>query len=396
VSSKVILAEYTYGAVTRCLFADGSIFFIADLISDVDHSLALYPLTIILTKLTNKRFQQQNDPQNQMMTPKTCASLSTASTMLMNVKRVVQQGITHPFGDNRTVKQAFPAAIPSKESDPFLMCDYFDAVEKEGPAKNEDSFPVDWHPHAGFDIASYLLSGTGRHADSLGNRETYETPGMQWMSTGSGVEHAEGGASTKGELVEGFQIWINTPSDRKGDDPRYGTVPAEKMPLLKLGGDDQDNKSTARILAGEFMGARGPFETVQPVQMVDFHIDVDTTVSFDIADNLDTAMLYVYDGKIQLLSADNDQNTSVDGGHVVLFDADSTQRRGVQLTTPKDGKARAVLFTGKKLREPIAWHGPIVMNTKDQLMTIFRQIQTGQFPPKRVPWDYKRAASRFE
>jgi redox-sensitive bicupin YhaK (pirin superfamily) len=98
---------------------------------------------------------------------------------------------------------AFPAAISDEQAeDPFLMCDYFDVVESTGKASHEDEFPVNWHPHRGFDIASYLRSGTGRHADSLGNRETYETPGMQWMSTGSGVEHAEGGANDKGQRVQ--------------------------------------------------------------------------------------------------------------------------------------------------------------------------------------------------
>ena len=78
------------------------------------------------------------------------------------------------------------------------MCDYFDVEESKGKASHQDEFPVNWHPHRGFDIASYLKSGTGRHGDSLGNRETYSTPGMQWMSVGSGVEHAEGGANEKG------------------------------------------------------------------------------------------------------------------------------------------------------------------------------------------------------
>jgi quercetin 2,3-dioxygenase len=94
-------------------------------------------------------------------------------------------------------------------SDPFLMCDYFHMTETEPPVTNPDLFPIDWHPHRGFDIASYMKSGVGRHGDSLGNRETYETPGMQWMSTGSGVVHAEGGATPKGTMVQGFQIWIN-------------------------------------------------------------------------------------------------------------------------------------------------------------------------------------------
>jgi redox-sensitive bicupin YhaK (pirin superfamily) len=126
-----------------------------------------------------------------------------AAMIFMAVQRVPPHRVTHPFGDERSVHQAFPAAIPKEQADPFLMCDCFGAIESTGKASHEDEFPVNWHPHRGFDIVSYLRSNTGRHADSLGNRETYETPGMQWMSTGSGVEHAEGGANDNGQRVFG-------------------------------------------------------------------------------------------------------------------------------------------------------------------------------------------------
>jgi redox-sensitive bicupin YhaK (pirin superfamily) len=126
-----------------------------------------------------------------------------AAKIFMAVQRVPPHRVTHPFGDERSVHQAFPAAIPKEQADPFLMCDCFGAIESTGKASHEDEFPVNWHPHRGFDIVSYLRSDTGRHADSLGNRETYETPGMQWMSTGSGVEHAEGGANDNGQRVFG-------------------------------------------------------------------------------------------------------------------------------------------------------------------------------------------------
>ena len=123
----------------------------------------------------------------------------------MHVQRVLRAGKTHPFGDERTVNQAFPSAIPAEQADPFLMCDHFELVSA-GLAKHEDDFPVAWHPHRGFDILSYLKSGTGRHGDSMGNRETFETPGMQWCSCGSGIEHAEGGATPAGEVHKGFQM----------------------------------------------------------------------------------------------------------------------------------------------------------------------------------------------
>jgi quercetin 2,3-dioxygenase len=308
-----------------------------------------------------------------------------ATMSWMAIKRIAKQGITHPFGDHRSVKQAFPAGIPTEDSDPFLMCDYFDVAETQGPVSDPDDFPIDWHPHRGFDIASYLKSGIGRHGDSLGNRETYETPGMQWMSTGSGVVHAEGGAAPKGVVVQGFQIWINVPADRKMDDPRYGTVPTRDLPVAELA-----KGATARILAGTAFGITGPFATVQPVQMIDFELEAGSSASMEVASGLDTAMLYVYEGEIASL---NSHSEALSAGQIVLFDASADDRRGVELTT-SSSSGKAMLFAGKKLREPVAWHGPIVMNTQEQLQQTFRDIRSGAFPPVRVAWDYKRIASQ--
>lgn len=313
----------------------------------------------------------------------------------MAIQRIAKQGITRPFGDHRTVKQAFPAAIESKESDPFLMCDYFGMEESQGEVPHEDEFPVDWHPHRGFDIASYLKSGTGRHGDSLGNRETYETPGMQWMSVGSGVEHAEGGGNPKGQFVQGFQVWINVPGIHKMDDPRYGTVPTKDMPLVVSDDGDENMllgcNSQARILAGKALGLTGPFETVQDVQMIDFELQENAKIQFNAKPGLDTAILYVYEGSLSSLNNNEEQ---INAGSVVLLDANSDDARGLELTTSKDNKASVLLFAGKKIKEPIAWHGPIVMNTQEQVRATLQELRTGRFPPKRVDWDYKRLASK--
>jgi len=322
--------------------------------------------------------------------------------MFMAIKRVAKQGLTHPFGDHRTVKQAFPAGIPSVDSDPFLMCDYFDIKETNGPVQDEDDFPVGWHPHRGFDIASYLKSGTGRHGDSLGNRETYETPGMQWMSTGSGVEHAEGGATEKGVLMQGFQIWVNVPGARKLDDPRYGTVPSNDLPLVA---STSSQNAKARVLAGTFTTrddtdaddngdsvVKGPFETVQPVQMIDFELEPNGSISFEVESGLNTAMLYIYEGTV--VSVNDGEETELEAGTILLMDAEITERRTIKLTTSADSNAGIMLFAGKKLQEPIAWHGPIVMNTQEQVHDTMMELRMGDFPPKRVDWDYKRAAAR--
>jgi redox-sensitive bicupin YhaK (pirin superfamily) len=301
--------------------------------------------------------------------------------MSMPIKTIAKQGITHPFGDHRSVKQAFPAGITSEQSDPFLMCDYFDMVETEDKARHDDSFPIDWHPHRGMDIATYLRKGIGRHADSLGNRETFDSPGMQWMSVGSGVEHAEGGGNDMGTHVQGFQIWINVPKDRKMDDPRYGTVPSEDLPAVALG----DGVGTALVLAGDAYGVRGPFETVQRVQMIDFRVEGGARIDFSIGEGLDTAILYVYEGCLRSVNGKED----IRAGSVVLFDADLDALRGINVET-KDEEAGVMLFAGKKLKGPIAWHGPIVMNTQEQIRTTLHEIRSGKFPPRRVDWDYKR------
>ncbi|KAL3781747.1 hypothetical protein HJC23_004846 [Cyclotella cryptica] len=310
------------------------------------------------------------------------ASTSTMSSLL-NIKLIRKQGITHPFGDHRTVKQAFPAGISSELSDPFLMCDYFDMNESNGRAKHPDEFPIDWHPHRGFDIASYLKTGIGRHGDSLGNRETYDTPGMQWMSVGSGVEHAEGGANDEGVLVQGFQIWINVPAERKMDDPRYGTVPTKDLPMVEL-----NDGVSARVLAGDILGVSGPFKTVQQVEMVDFEMGPSASTKFEIGWGLDTAMVYVYEGSIDDLNGSG----PLEAGTVVLLDANSKDRRGLRLST-LSGSACVMLFAGKKLNEPIAWHGPIVMNTQQQIRETLNELRSGTFPPKRVDWDYRRLSA---
>jgi len=320
------------------------------------------------------------------MITKAARMATITMTAFMKIKKISKEGITHPFGDHRSVKQAFPSGIPSKESDPFLMCDYFDMMETKGKAEHEDDFPIGWHPHRGFDIATYLKTGVGRHADSLGNRETFATPGMQWISVGSGVEHAEGGATEKGESSLGFQIWVNVPSVHKMDDPDYGTVSKEKMPVKSIG-----KESTARVLAGAFGGSKGGFRTKVNVQMVDFEVQNDDEIEFEIEKGLDTALLYVYEGAVDSINGGVDQGLKM--GSIVLFDADSEDSRRISIKTSPEKGAGVMLFAGKKLKEPIAWHGPIVMNTQDEIRETFREMRMGTFPPKRVDWDYKEYKS---
>ena len=177
-------------------------------------------------------------------------TVTTAPSAAMRPVGKRKAKITHPTGDPKfSVMQPFPAAFAPEESDPFLMLDQFGPMVSAGIEQDPDSFPVAWHPHRGMDLLTYLTEGVGRHADSMGNREEFTAPGMQWISAGSGIEHAEGGGTPKGETMHGFQIWVNVPSELKMNDPKYGTEPTEKIPILESL-DSMNGDVKGRLLAG--------------------------------------------------------------------------------------------------------------------------------------------------
>jgi redox-sensitive bicupin YhaK (pirin superfamily) len=301
---------------------------------------------------------------------------------MMPLHKLRPASVAHPFGDERTVQQAFPGAINEKEADPFLMCDYFN-LPSSGPVSHPDDFPVDWHPHRGMDILSYLRTGVGRHGDSLGNRETFESPGMQWMSVGSGVEHGEGGGTPKGETTQGFQIWLNVPSKDKMLDPIYGTEAPEDIPQTQVAPG-----AMARLLAGPMGDRVGAFKSKAFVQVIDFDLEPGAAIVHEIPTSMDTCILFVYEGDAVVAGQ------GVARQSVVQLDASSDDVRGFQLTAGPSGPVSAILFAGKRLNEPISWHGPIVMNTKTEIEQTFQELRSGNFPPVRVDWDYRRIATR--
>jgi len=305
---------------------------------------------------------------------------------LMRILQLVSSKVTHPTGDPKfSVLQAFPAGINEVDADPFLMCDHFGPITSPGPNPDPDDFPVGWHPHRGQDILTYLVEGIGRHADSMGNRGTFLSPGMQWISVGSGIEHAEGFETPKGEKSQGFQIWVNAPSSRKMDDPRYGTEPSENIPTIESAG------VTARLLAGPLVvdpstGSiiQGPFKTVQDVQILDLSLSPGARYSYSLPSGFNTCIFYIASGSGELSS------TKVASGKVVLFDTSSGD--GAEVTSATG--IRIMIFAGVKLKQPIAWHGPFVMTTEKEIETTIKEYRGGTFLKKRAAWDYKKAAAK--
>lgn len=255
-----------------------------------------------------------------------------------------------------------------------------------------------------------------------GHRETCESPGMPWRSTGSGVYHAEGGANARGERMPGcvygavfflfvrptrtsnasnhpldwMKIWISVPSDKKLVEPRYGTVQPNGMPLVQV-----SKHCTARVLAGNFKNVQGPFTTVQPVQMMDLELNHSTTskdteegsapleASLQVAEGMDTAILFVYEGSLESL---NECTEVIPQYSVILLDASDQERRAI--TIKAKSAASVMLLAGKRLNQEIAWQGPIVMTDDFEIANTMSEIRGGFFPPVCVEWDYKRIASK--
>jgi len=308
--------------------------------------------------------------------------------MMNNLRAVVVKRCkkAFPTGDpNFAVMQAFPGAFGAEESDPFLMCDHFGPIESQGREEDPDNFPIDWHPHRGMDILTYMIDGVGRHADSMGNREEFSSPGMQWISVGSGIEHAEGGGTPAGETEHGFQIWVNVPSERKMEDPLYGTEPPENIPNIEV-----CEGVKARLLAGVMGEASGPFKTVQEVQMVDYVFEPNTSCAHVLPPALDNCLVYVYAGSGQI------GGEMVPFEHVARLNADEeipADDRQFEMQAGSKGLS-AIIFAGKRLNQPVAWHGPFVMTTDQEIQSTIKQYRSGQFPPVRASWDYKVLSSK--
>ena len=254
------------------------------------------------------------------------------------------------------VQQSMPSIVPEAESDPFLMCDEFGPTPSKRAYGNDTDagFDVAWHPHHGMDILSYMVEGYGRHADSMGNRETFASPGFQWMSVGSGIEHAEGGGTPAGQNTHGFQIWLKMPAAKMKDDPRYGTVQPDEIPTVVLGAG-----GIVRVIAGPLGDVVGPARFAVNVQILDVELKPGEDFSYTCPDGMDNVMFYAFKGDATLNGSD-----AIKAQQVCRFDTGTGS--GASLKAGAAG-FRAMVFTGKQTKEKTIWHGPFVCASKPQL-----------------------------
>ena len=246
----------------------------------------------------------------------------------------------------------------AKLLDPFLLLDSF------GSDKPEDymaGFP--WHPHRGIETVTYMLNGEVEHGDSLGNKGTIGSGDIQWMTAGSGIIHQEMPKRAAGKSI-GFQLWVNLPAKEKMCKPKYRGILAREIQETRIGG------ATAKVICGKVNGVPGPVHGLAvEAEYLDICLMANSKMSHKTKPAYN-AFAFVYSGEC-LFGA---EKKPVKEGQVALFgpgDEISARTNNVQ--------ARFLLISGSPLREPIAWGGPIVMNTDAELARAFEELRSGMF-----------------
>jgi redox-sensitive bicupin YhaK (pirin superfamily) len=296
------------------------------------------------------------------------------------IKKVLQ---TTPTLEGAGVKlqRAFGFGNTS-EFDPFLL---FDDFRNENPEDYLAGFP--WHPHRGIETITYVLAGTVEHGDSLGNRGNLGAGDVQWMTAGSGILHQEMPRGDAHGRMHGFQLWANLPSSLKMTKPRYQDVAGQDIPEVV-----DDDGTTVRVICGEFWGRKGPVEGVAADPR---YLDVWVSPGRKKRLAVETsrhAFAYVFAGSGSFRDASDPQGVLTeeiatgatvrdhDTGNrsLVLFD------RGDEVVVQAgDEGIRFLLVSGKPIEEPVAWYGPIVMNTKEQLQQAIGELRSGTFIKER-------------
>ena len=298
----------------------------------------------------------------------------------MSIRPVKRIAKSTPTMEGAGVKlhRAFGFGTTS-EFDPFLL---FDDFRNDRPDDYQAGFP--WHPHRGIETITYVLAGAVDHGDSLGNKGTLGAGDVQWMTAGSGIMHQEMPHGDPKGRMHGFQLWANLPSSLKMTAPRYQDIKAGEVSEVT-----DDDGTRVRVVCGEFWGKRGPVEGVAASpQYLDVWVPPGLRKSLPVETERH-AFAYVFEGSGSFRAASKPfgvlTEKEVDGREyvvreqtgnrsLVLFDS------GDEVTVQAgDAGVRFLLVSGKPLKEPVAWYGPIVMNTQAELQQAVGELRAGTF-----------------
>ncbi|MCV6824948.1 MULTISPECIES: pirin family protein [Halocynthiibacter] len=263
--------------------------------------------------------------------------------------------------------------------DPFLL---FDDFRNDDPEKFKAGFP--WHPHRGIETITYVLSGAVEHGDSLGNTGVLGAGDVQWMTAGSGIMHQEMPSENDAGQMHGFQLWANLPGDLKMTAPRYQDVKGSDIPEII-----DDDGTRVKIIIGEFWGKRGPVDGIAAdPQYLDIFVPAGVRKTFKV-DTYRRAFAYVFEGEGKFSDASSPTGVllekEVRGQEVNIRDMSGNRTlvrfgTGDEISVQAGEKGlRFLLVSGAPIQEPVAWHGPIVMNTREELQQAFSELRNGTF-----------------
>jgi redox-sensitive bicupin YhaK (pirin superfamily) len=245
--------------------------------------------------------------------------------------------------------------------DPFLLLDDF---RSRNPRDYLAGFP--WHPHRGIETVTYMLQGKVEHGDSLGNSGIIGPGDMQWMTAGSGIIHQEMPKAGGDGSMGGLQLWVNLPAEQKMTPPRYREIRAADIP-----GVEEENGVSVKVISGHYGSLQGPArDIVADPSYFDVSVPAGATFRHEVEEG-HTVLAYVLEGEGKF---DPAASRTVRGGELVLFDAGTD----VSITGARD-TLRMLFISGRPLGEPVAWYGPIVMNTQEELQLAFQEYRNGTF-----------------
>ena len=267
----------------------------------------------------------------------------------------------------------------TSEIDPFLLLDDF---RNNNPQDYQLGFP--WHPHRGIETITYILKGTVEHKDSLGNSGELNDGDVQWMTAGSGILHQEMPiGNTKGEM-HGFQLWANLPSNLKMTEPNYQDIKSRDIRII-----NDDDGTIIKIIIGNYRGYQGLIKGIASnPQYFDIYVPPNKIKNFPISLR-DNCFAYIFEGEAKFdyastptgikieKSYNNEDYTIRDmSGNKTLITFDKGDE--VKLLSGNEG-VRFLLVSGNPIQEPVAWHGPIVMNTREEIQLAMTELNNGTF-----------------
>ncbi len=291
------------------------------------------------------------------------------------IKRIVQsQPVLEGAGVH--LRRAFGFGA-TEEFDPFLL---FDDFRNEDPAAYAAGFP--WHPHRGIETITYVLAGTVDHGDSLGNTGVLGAGDVQWMTAGRGILHQEMPKGDPGGRMHGFQLWANLPASQKMTEPRYQDVTSADIPEVT-----EDDGTRVRVICGDFWGQKGPVDGIAAdPRYLDVWVPPGTRRTLQVETDRH-GFAYVFEGSGTFRDASDPRLVRDEDGNVVTRPLAETGNRSLVLfdrgdevtVQAGDEGVRFLLVSGKPIQEPVAWAGPIVMNTQEELRQAYSELREGTF-----------------